>query len=98
MESSRWPCIFANLKTTTQVGRFLSDNNLLGLTFVTQAMAADKMTVLLDWFVNPDHGPLIVAEKKGYFADAGLEVTMIEPANPNDPPRLVAVGQAELAV
>ena len=32
----------------------------------TPAMAADKMTVLLDWFVNPDHGPLIVAQSSWY--------------------------------
>ena len=30
--------------------------------------AQDKMTLLLDWFVNPDHGPVIIAEEKGYFA------------------------------
>ncbi len=62
------------------------------------AARAEKLTVLLDWFVNPDHGPLIVAQQKGFFAEAGLEVEMIEPANPNDPPKLVAAGQAELAV
>ena len=62
------------------------------------AMAAEKLTLLLDWFVNPDHGPLIVAQQKGFFADAGLEVEMLEPANPNDPPKLVAAGQADLAV
>lgn len=62
------------------------------------ARAADKITVLLDWFVNPDHGPLIVALKQGYFADEGLEPTFIEPADPNDPPKLVAAGKAEVAV
>ena len=41
------------------------------------ALAADKLTILLDWFVNPDHAPLIVAEQKGYFADAGLQVTLV---------------------
>ena len=25
----------------------------------TPAFAADKMTLLLDWFVNPDHGPIL---------------------------------------
>ncbi len=59
---------------------------------------AEKLTVLLDWFVNPDHATLIIAEKKGFFAEAGLEVEMIEPGNPNDPPRLVAAGRADLAV
>ncbi|MFN0043207.1 MAG: ABC transporter substrate-binding protein [Alphaproteobacteria bacterium] len=62
------------------------------------ARAADKLTLLLDWHINPDHGPLFVALEKGYFADAGLEVRMIEPADPNDPPKMVAAGKAELAV
>lgn len=62
------------------------------------ARAADKLTLLLDWHINPDHGPLYVALEKGYFADAGLEVRMIEPADPNDPPKMVAAGKAELAV
>lgn len=64
----------------------------------TQAMAADKMTLLLDWFINPDHGPIIVAQEKGFFADQGLEVEIVAPADPSDPPKLVAAGQAELAV
>ncbi|PTX56129.1 putative hydroxymethylpyrimidine transport system substrate-binding protein [Litoreibacter ponti] len=61
-------------------------------------MAQDKMTVLLDWFVNPDHGPLIVAQEKGYFAEHDLEVEIIAPADPSDPPKMVAAGQAELAI
>ena len=60
--------------------------------------AADKMTVILDWFVNPDHGPLIIAQEKGYFADQGLEVEIIPPADPADPPKLVAAGEADLAI
>ncbi|HET6469625.1 MAG TPA: ABC transporter substrate-binding protein [Geminicoccaceae bacterium] len=62
------------------------------------AQAADRLTVLLDWFVNPDHGPLIVAREKGFFAEAGLEVELIAPADPNDPPKLVAARQADIAV
>ena len=62
------------------------------------ARAEEELTVLLDWFVNPDHGPLIVAQQRGFFAEAGLEVEMIEPADPNDPPRLVAAKQADIAI
>ena len=62
------------------------------------ARAADKLTVLLDWFVNPDHAPLVVAQEKGYFRDRGLEVKLIAPADPNDPPKMVAAGRAEIAV
>ena len=64
----------------------------------TPAFAADKMTLLLDWFVNPDHGPIIVAQEKGFFADQGLEVEVIAPADPADPPKLVAAGKADLAI
>jgi putative hydroxymethylpyrimidine transport system substrate-binding protein len=63
-----------------------------------ESRAADKLTLLLDWFVNPDHAPLFVAAERGYFADVGIEVEMIAPANPNDPPKLVAAGKADLAV
>lgn len=64
----------------------------------TAAHAADKMTVLLDWFVNPDHAALVIARDKGFFAKQDLQVELIAPADPNAPPKLVAAGQADLAV
>ena len=70
----------------------------LHLVLMPAQAQAEKLTVLLDWFLNPDHAPLIVALEKGYFADAGLEVELIEPADPNDPPKLVAAGKAQVAV
>lgn len=70
----------------------------LMLSLAGPAMAADKMTLLLDWFVNPDHGPIIIAQENGYFADQGLEVEIIAPADPADPPKLVAAGKGDLAV
>ena len=71
---------------------------LLMLMLAGPALAADKMTLLLDWFVNPDHGPIIVAQEKGYFAEQGLEVEIIAPADPADPPKLVAAGKGDLAI
>jgi len=56
------------------------------------------MTLLLDWFINPDHGPIIIAKEKGYFSDQNLEIEIIAPADPSAPPKLVAAGQADLAV
>jgi putative hydroxymethylpyrimidine transport system substrate-binding protein len=70
----------------------------LALTLSAPARAADQLTLLLDWFVNPDHAPIIVAERRGYFAAAGLEVEIVAPADPNDPPKLVAAGQADIAI
>lgn len=74
---------------------------LLALTLVPvagSAYAADKLTVLLDWFVNPDHGQLYVAKARGEFAKRNLEVEFVAPADPNLPPKLVAAGKAELAI
>jgi putative hydroxymethylpyrimidine transport system substrate-binding protein len=62
------------------------------------AAAADKLTLLLDWFINPDHAPIMVAAERGYFAERDLEVEIVAPADPNDPPKLVAAGQAEIAI
>lgn len=70
---------------------------LVGFSF--EAMAElKKQTLILDWFINPDHGPIIIAQEKGYFADEGLEIDIIPPADPADPPKLVAAGKADLAV
>ena len=62
------------------------------------AAAADKLTVLLDWFVNPDHAPLVIAKEGGYFERHGLDVELIAPADPSAPPRLVAAGQGDIAI
>lgn len=71
---------------------------LFVLSLAAPARAADKLTILLDWFVNPDHAPLFVAQAIGAYEAEGLEIEMIAPADPNDPPKLVAAGKAEIAV
>jgi putative hydroxymethylpyrimidine transport system substrate-binding protein len=57
-----------------------------------------KITVILDWFVNPDHAPLFVAQQQGYYRDENLDVEFITPADPADPPKLVAAGKADIAI
>ena len=73
---------------------------LLGLVLSLLAFSAraEKITVLLDWFINPDHAPIIVAETRGLFDAAGLEVILVEPADPSLPPKLAAAKRADLAV
>lgn len=70
---------------------------LLSVLLATPA-AAEKLTVMLDWFVNPDHGPLFVALERGEFSKRGLDVELIAPADPNDPPKLVAAGRGDVAI
>lgn len=62
------------------------------------ASAQQKLTVLLDWSINPDHAPLYVALERGLFKAAGLDITLIAPSDPNDPPRLVAAKRGDIAV
>ncbi len=57
-----------------------------------------KVKLLLDWFVNPDHAAIIVAQQQGFFKKHNLDVEIIEPADPSMPPKLVASEQADLAV
>jgi putative hydroxymethylpyrimidine transport system substrate-binding protein len=78
--------------------RFLIVALLLAAGLPAPARAADHLTLMLDWFVNPDHGPILVAQQQGYFKTAGLEVEIVAPADPNDPPKLVAAGQADIGV
>ncbi|KJZ13821.1 ABC transporter ATP-binding protein [Marinomonas sp. S3726] len=60
--------------------------------------AQESIDVMLDWFVNPDHAALIIAEQKGLFKDQGLKVNLQEPADPSMPPKLVAAGKVDFAV
>ena len=80
------------------LNRLLGLAALLALLNPLQVQAADKLTVMLDWFVNPDHAPLVIAEEGGYFARHGLDVDLVAPADPSAPPRLVAAGKADVAV
>lgn len=68
------------------------------LTAAATAHAEDKLKLILDWYVNPDHGPVIVADKLGYFKDEGLDVEIVAPADASTPPKMVAAGQADLAI
>jgi len=69
------------------------------LLFSSISLSSEKKIMLgLDWFINPDHAPIILADKYGYFSDEDLKVKIIEPADPNDPPKQVAAGKIDIAI
>lgn len=70
----------------------------LTATLALPAQAQDRLTIMLDWFVNPDHAPIILAQELGYFDEANLAVEIVTPSDPNDPPRMAAAGRVDLAV
>jgi putative hydroxymethylpyrimidine transport system substrate-binding protein len=56
------------------------------------------LSVMLDFYVNPDHAGLVVAERRGYFEQAGLEVDLRVPSDPSAPLKQVAAGRSDLAI
>lgn len=83
------------MKTTKK----LSAVALMTSLFSVNAFSADKeLTLMLDWFVNPNHGPIVIAQERGYFDQQGIEVKIQEPADPSTPPKLVAAGKVDLAI
>lgn len=57
----------------------------------------EKITFVLDWTPNTNHTGIYVAQEKGYFEEAGLEVEIVQP--PEDGAEvLVASGKAQFGV
>jgi putative hydroxymethylpyrimidine transport system substrate-binding protein len=59
---------------------------------------ARQMSLLLDYFPNADHAGIYAAQAAGHFADAGLKVSIRQPADPAAPIKQVAAGRVDLAV
>ncbi len=57
-----------------------------------------KVTVWLDWYPNTDHAGIYVAQAKGYYAAAGLDVNVQVPAGAADAVKLVAHGTGDIAI
>ncbi|WP_412497710.1 ABC transporter substrate-binding protein [Vibrio furnissii] len=79
--------------------KLMSAATLLAAMISTNVMATEKeLTLMLDWFVNPNHGPIVIAKERGYFKAQGLNVNIQEPADPSTPPKLVAAGKVDMAI
>ena len=62
------------------------------------ATTAITIKLGLEWFLNPDHLPLVVALREGYFADAGLDVQLIAPADHWEAEEEILAGRLDVAV
>lgn len=56
-----------------------------------------KLTVVLDWTPNTNHGGMYLADAEGWYRDVGLDVTFVEPGDSSSL-QLLAAGRADLAV
>jgi putative hydroxymethylpyrimidine transport system substrate-binding protein len=58
----------------------------------------EKLTLDLDFYPNPDHAGIYMAQEEGFFKEAGLDVTIDSPSDPAAPIKDVAAGRADLAI
>lgn len=52
----------------------------------------------LDFYPNPDHAGIYMAQKLGYFEEAGLDLSIETPSDPAAPIKQVAAGRSDLAI
>ncbi|HWJ43244.1 MAG TPA: ABC transporter substrate-binding protein [Solirubrobacterales bacterium] len=58
----------------------------------------ESFDLTLDFYPNPDHAGIYMAQKLGYFEEAGLDVGIDTPSDPAAPMKLVAAGRSDLAI
>jgi putative hydroxymethylpyrimidine transport system substrate-binding protein len=57
-----------------------------------------SFSLTLDFYPNPDHAGIYMAQKLGYFDEAGLDVSIHTPSDPAAPIKEVAAGRTDLAI
>jgi NitT/TauT family transport system substrate-binding protein len=69
---------------------------VFGLSALAPAQAADKVTLQLKWVTQAQFAGYYVAKDKGFYKDAGLDVT-IKPGGPDVAPPQVIAGAAPMS-
>jgi putative hydroxymethylpyrimidine transport system substrate-binding protein len=60
--------------------------------------APDGATLVLDFTPNAVHSGIYSARRRGYYEDAGIDLTIRQPGESTDAPKLLASGRAEFAI
>lgn len=58
----------------------------------------EKLTLGLEWFLNPDHVPFLVAQEYGWFEEVGIELELVEPEEHLDAVDEIERGEMDLAI
>jgi putative hydroxymethylpyrimidine transport system substrate-binding protein len=58
----------------------------------------ESFSLTLDFYPNPDHAGIYMAQKLGYFEEAGLDLSIETPSDPAAPVKQVAAGRTDLAI
>jgi ABC-type nitrate/sulfonate/bicarbonate transport system substrate-binding protein len=57
-----------------------------------------RVTLLLNWYTNPYHAPIIVAQQLGFYDQEAIKLAILEPADPSDVTELVGLGTVDFGV
>ncbi len=85
----------ASTRRTRRTGRTRETRARTGK---SASKAPELVTIALEWFLNPDHLPIVVAKEGGFFKEEGLRVSIIVPTTPEESLDLVAHGKADFGV
>lgn len=58
----------------------------------------DSLRLGLEWFLNPDHVPFLLAEEKGWLRDEGLALELVEPSEHLDALTEIERGTMDVAI
>lgn len=83
--------LIAALILTTGCGKITGPNQ-------PQDKALPSVMLMLDWTPNTNHTGLFVAKDKGYFAEQGLDVDIVNPSSQGTLEQLVATGNIDFGV
>lgn len=59
---------------------------------------SSRTTLLLNWYANPYHTPIFVAQAMGFYQDEGIKLAILEPTDPSDVTEIVGLGHVNFGV
>lgn len=57
-----------------------------------------RTTLLLNWYANPYHTPIYVAQQLGFYSEEQIKLAILEPTDPSDVTELVGLGTVDFGV
>jgi NitT/TauT family transport system substrate-binding protein len=87
-----------NSTTLSRRGLLVGTTAVLSMPWVSKALAADKLTLRLDWTASALHEPFYVALKRGWFEKAGIDLQMEDGNGSNSTVQLVAAGSFDVGL
>ncbi|MEA2117570.1 ABC transporter substrate-binding protein [Halovibrio sp. HP20-50] len=79
------------------------DDNVVPTKALTPALPLEPpplkhVTLMLDWYLSPQHVALVIAQERGLYAVQGLKVEIQSPADPSIAIKLLSAGDVDLAL